>query len=465
LLTSGAVAVAILAASVAAWFLIRSTLLDDVDDRLLERVPQLEAMGNGVLGSRLAELRDSDQRQLFIQGDPIGVQAVSPDGKVAVAIPPGDVELTLEPEESELLAAEPGTPWLRTEQVAGATYRVLSVSINDDLFLRMLHPLEGVERTMTRMTWMLVAVAVAGVGVAGAVGWTISRAGLRPVDDLAEAAEQVAATRDLAHRIDVDGDAKDEVARLGRSVNAMLAALDSAQTQQRQLVEDAGHELRTPLATLRNDLGLLLRSERHPDRTLDADDRAGLLRDLESEAVVLSDLVAELVDLARGEVEPEPLAETDFRTVIDRAVARTRRVNPDVEITIRGERLEGLVRPDSLERAVANLVRNAVQVSADGGRVRVELDERDGFAVVRVLDRGPGIAEHDLPRIFDRFYRGEDARERQGSGLGLAIVTQVAALHGGSVEAENRDGGGAAFILRVSLNGCTQGSPGFSGSS
>jgi two-component system sensor histidine kinase MprB len=118
-------------------------------------------------------------------------------------------------------------------------------------------------------------------------------------------------------------------------------------------------------------------------------------------------------------------------------------------VEVRGDVPERLVRPVALERAVANLVRNAVQVSDDGDHVEVVLDEADGWMVVQVLDRGPGIAEEDLPRIFDRFYRGASARERSGSGLGLAIVAQVVGLHGGEVAAGNRPSGGAVFTLRV----------------
>jgi two-component system sensor histidine kinase MprB len=302
---------------------------------------------------------------------------------------------------------------------------------------------------MTRSAWRLAAVAGGGIAAAGGLGWATARAGLRPVDRLVEAAEQVAATKDLAHRIDVERDRRDEINRLAGSVNAMLAALDEARTQQRELVENAGHELRTPLAILRNDLGLLLRAEQHPERDLDVADRAALLRDLETEAEVLSELVAEVLDLARGELEPEPPVETDLAALVERAITRTRRVNPTVTIEVRGEGRELLVRPLALERAVANLVRNAVQVSDDGGRVEVELRETDGSVVVQVLDRGPGISDEDLPRIFDRFYRGASARERHGSGLGLAIVAQVAALHGGDVDAANRPGGGARFTLRL----------------
>lgn len=457
-LASAAVALAILAASVAAWFLIRATLLDDVDQRLLDVVPNIERLADRVaqldgepLIGRIAGAASEDRETaLVLQGAPIGMQAVGADGEIEEVLPPGDIDLSLSAEERELLQ-DSGDPLLRTETVAGDQYRVLSVAIADDAFLRFVRPLNGVNDTLTRMGWLMAGVAGAGVVLAGALGWTITRAGLRPVRKLVTATENIVETKDLAHRIDLDGDTKGEVAQLAGSVNAMLAALDGAAMQQRRLVEDAGHELRTPLATLRNDLGLLIRAEQSTGSTMSPEERAALLRDLESEAASLSTLVAEVVDLARGDVEPEPPLESDMRALVDRAVARTRRVNPEVSIEVNGETFEACVRPHTLERAVANLVRNAVQVSRGGGRVEVALSETAGTAEIAVRDRGPGLSEADMARMFDRFYRGAAARERSGSGLGLAIVAQVADQHSGTVEGENRDGRGAVFTLRVPL--------------
>ncbi|WP_053207432.1 HAMP domain-containing sensor histidine kinase [Jiangella muralis] len=453
LLTSAAVALAVVAASIAAWLLIRSSLLDEIDQRLLSRVPDLER-----IAQQASELPEGTQRSgLFLANDPLGVQTITPDGVVEPGLPPGNetTALVLDDEERRLVDGEVDGPLLRDLEIDGADHRVMTAAVSSgDGFngaVRLVQPLDGVHGTLTRIAWLLAGITGVGVAAAAALGWTTARTGLRPIDRLVDAAEQVATTKDLAHRIDSPGNQRDEVARLAGSVNAMLAALDDARTQQRQLVEDAGHELRTPLTTLRNDLGVLLRSEQHPDRRLAPSDRAGLLRDLEAEAAALSDMVGEIVELARGGAEPEPPLETDLRALVERAVARTRRVNPKVTVTVAGPAFEAVVRPGVLERAVANLVRNAVQVSPPGGAVDVLLDETDAGARIRVLDRGPGIAASDLPRIFDRFYRGQDARERHGSGLGLAIVAQAAELHGGSVAAGRRKGGGAAFTLVLPL--------------
>lgn len=451
-LTSAAVALAIVAASVAAWFLIRSSLLDEVDRSLLERVPNVDMIAEMTVRERpsTGELVAGEAR-MVLQTEPIGVQLVDDQGDVVRSLAPGDVAIQLDPDEQQLLVGGEGVAPLRTVTIDGESYRVLSVGVVSDEggLLRLIQPLAGVEETMTRIAWMLVGVSGVGVAVAGGLGFATARAGLRPVDRLADAAERVAETGDLAHRIDVKADDNDEVARLASSVNAMLTALDEAQAQQRELVENASHELRTPLATLRNDVGLLLSAEQRPDRQLSEADRAQVLGDLETEAEALSELVAEVVDLARGDIEPEPFLETNLRGVVDRAVTRTSRIDESVDARVSGPDLEVSARPAALQRAVSNLVRNAIQVSPSGGTVDVTLSEEGDQAVVRVMDCGPGIDEADLPRIFDRFYRGAGARKRHGSGLGLAIVSQVAAMHDGTVAAENRPGGGAVFTLRL----------------
>lgn len=451
LLTTAAVALAVVAASVVAWLFLRSTLMGDVDDSLRQAGREVERV-NLSAGPRPGRSDEPDQgRQLLstrIQGDDqVLFQVISTRGTVTDQS--GDLPIALTEDETQLLSGDIDGPLLRTEDINGDSHRVLSMLKEDGSLVRVLQPLNGVDKTLTQMAWTLVGIAAAGIAVAGGLGWAITRAGLRPVDKLTTSAQQVAKTKDLAHRIEIDGNDRDEIATLARSYNAMLAALDQAQSQQRRLVEDAGHELRTPLATLRNDISVLLRAERAPDRDLSAADRESLLRALESESAALTELIAEIVDLARGDVEPEPLIESDLRALVDRAAARTRRVNPNVTIKVSGAGVEIPVRAAALERAVANVMRNAAQVSADGGTVEVELIDRSDVAVVQVRDRGPGIPAADLPRIFDRFYRGTGPRKRHGSGLGLAIAAQATALHNGEIKATNRTGGGAVFSLRI----------------
>jgi two-component system sensor histidine kinase MprB len=247
----------------------------------------------------------------------------------------------------------------------------------------------------------------------------------------------VARTRDLSRRIRTDG--TDELSRLGASFNTMLEALANAERSQRQLVADASHELRTPLTSLRTNIEVMSSDMLAPD------DKERLLRDLIAQLDELTVLVADLVDLARDD-EPDAAAE-DVRldTLVSDAVERARRHAADkVFFTdLHPCLVEGV--PGRLDRAVTNLLDNAAKWSPPGGQIEVTVSDGE----VRVRDHGPGIADSDLPYVFDRFYRAPAARGLPGSGLGLAIVRQVAEAHGGTVMAERANGGGASMRLKL----------------
>jgi two-component system sensor histidine kinase MprB len=206
-------------------------------------------------------------------------------------------------------------------------------------------------------------------------------------------------------------------------------------TAQRQLVADASHELRTPLASLRTNIEVLAGRKRLP-----ADERQRLLADVTGQVEELSTLVGALVEL-----DPDaPLELEDVRLdeLVAAAVDRARLHAPNVEFRTNLEASMISVAAPQVDRAVSNLLDNSAKWS-DSVEVRVSGPE------VVVRDRGPGIADEDLPKIFDRFYRAAAARHLPGSGLGLAMVRQVAESHGGSVTAENAPDGGAIFRLRL----------------
>ena len=215
----------------------------------------------------------------------------------------------------------------------------------------------------------------------------------------------------------------------------MLDTLEGSIAAQRQLVADASHELRTPVTSLRTNIEVLA------ENRLDGAERARLVADVQAQAEELSALVADLIELARGD-QPSPAYE-DVRldALVAEAVERARRHAPGVtfETELEPAVVDGV--PDRLARAVNNLLDNAAR---HGRTVTVSC----GPSGVRVRDDGGGIAPDDLPHIFDRFYRGADARGRPGTGLGLAIVRQVAEQHGGTVSASS-DSGGAVFELRI----------------
>jgi len=219
----------------------------------------------------------------------------------------------------------------------------------------------------------------------------------------------------------------------------MLAALEESSRAQRQLVADASHELRTPLTSLRTNIEVLARGDE-----LAKADRERLLEDVVEQIGEMTSLIGELIELARGERGEEAPEDVRLDLIAEGAVERARRNRPNVSFTTDFEEATVYGAPSTIERAVANLLDNAAKWSPPGGEVEVGV--RAGEVSVR--DHGPGIAEEDLPYVFDRFYRARTARGLPGSGLGLAIVKQVADAHGGQVLAERAEGGGTRMRLR-----------------
>ncbi len=427
--------------SVAVFLTAQTALYDQLDESLVQRAI---TAASGDLADPTLLLRVSSDA--LAAGD-FRVAIVTSDGRfvtLAGNSPPLGA--------AEIAAARRDPPTsVRTGGVDGQLYRVVAVYAGDDRALVLAQELEPTQRTLSRLAVVLLVVGVSGVVLAALTGVAIARAGLRPVERLIGATERVARTGDL-RPIPVTGG--DELARLTRSFNAMLAALSSSIDRQRRLVADAGHELRTPLTSLRTNLELLVASEANSGRpdapSLSATDRAELQADLRAQIDELATLIGDVVELARDD-PPEIAAETlDLADVVERALDRARRraaaenVVFDVDLTP----AEVVGDANALERATLNLLDNAAKWSPPGGAVRVTLrhgvaPERPGTAVLEVADAGPGIADRELDLVFERFYRSLDARTMSGSGLGLSIVAQVAERHHGGVSAGRAPEGGA----------------------
>ncbi|MFC8097250.1 ATP-binding protein [Streptomyces sp. NPDC057363] len=302
---------------------------------------------------------------------------------------------------------------------------------------------EDLLRALQRRTLVLMGAVVTGAGL---FGWWLARRITRRLVVLTSAAENVARTRRLGIQVPVTG--PDEVGRLGRAFDLMLGRLAQSEEDQRRLVQDAGHELRTPLTSLRTNISLLRRIDELPPAA-----REELVADLGQEARELTDLVNELVELAAGQWAGEPPQPVDVARIADdvAAVAR-RRTGREIHVRAGGGTTTAEGRPAMLTRAISNLVENAAKFDPDGtGPIEVVVAGRalPGTVRVEVLDRGPGIRDADLARVFDRFYRAADARSRPGSGLGLSIVREVALAHGGAPFAYRRDGGGSVIGFTV----------------
>ncbi|MFJ8075671.1 ATP-binding protein [Streptomyces sp. NPDC096176] len=440
LLVATAVAIAVAAAASVCWLVVRSALVDSLD--------------NALSSNRMAP------RQALVFVDPSGqcrratpvgpdtnpfkstIQLLDREGNSCVVLGEESVEIT--DADLEVADGRSESSFHNATASNGDEYRVFTYPIEGYAgAVIVARPLSEVDDTLGDLTLVLALVAGAGVLGAGAAGAWVARAGLRPVDELTGAVEHVARTEDLSVRIPVDGE--DEIARLSRSFNAMTAALASSRDLQQQLIADAGHELRTPLTSLRTNIELLARSE-ETGRAIPPDDRTALLASVKAQMTELAALIGDLQELSR----PDAAAGTRVQVValheiVRSALDRARLRGPELEFAT--DLAPWYVRGDeaALERALVNVLDNAVKFSPPGGGIEVGL--RDGELTIR--DHGPGIPSEDLPHVFERFWRSPSARSLPGSGLGLSIVARTVQQAGGSIVLAPAPDGGTRAVIRL----------------
>jgi two-component system sensor histidine kinase MprB len=336
------------------------------------------------------------------------------------------------------IAASGHGQYLADAQVGSQHLRVLVTGLGTNGALEVALPLTDVDHSLHSLLLLLLLIGAAGIVLAAGLGILVARTALTPIARFTRRTEAVATGADPAQRLEVTGD--DELARLAGTFNSTLDELERSVESQRNLVADASHELRTPIATLRANLQLL-----RDEARLSPADRDALREDMISELDELTGLVGDVVELARGRQPSTELHDVRVDLVtadlIERVARRAHGLTFDASLEPTLVRGEG----DRIGRAITNLLDNARKWSPPGGVVDVALS--GGTLTVR--DHGPGFHEEDLAYVFDRFHRAKDARGKPGSGLGLAIVRQAAEAHGGSAEAANAADGGA--ILRISF--------------
>jgi two-component system, OmpR family, sensor histidine kinase MprB len=442
----GAVFVALATASLVIYVDVRSKLREQIDASLIQSaegaaskwvtVKSPVPLSAAKKAARLKKATRSKTAHLLSGKDASGLFQVIPSIAVlSNGRQPGFVGLV---GNDRSVASGLSPPYFRDVRFAGVAMRLYTMRLpsSSDGLVQTIRPLTEANATLVRVRWVLLGLTLGGAIAAGLLGRLAANAVLRPVRALAGTVREVSATRDLNRRIPVTG--RDELASLAVDFNTMLAALDESQRAQQQLIADASHELRTPLTAHRANIELLAR----PDLPVERRRRVlgAAVRSIEE----LSSLVGDLIQAARDgrSVDArEPLALDELvAAAVERAQHWTR-----------GLRFESRVEPyrfvgarSRLERAIENVLDNAIKWSPPGGTVEIRLV--DGTLTVR--DHGPGIAEADLPHVFDRFYRAAAARALPGSGLGLAIVKQTVDDHGGSVTIANADGGGTLLTLR-----------------
>lgn len=363
----------------------------------------------------------------------------------------------------QAVAAGRGTPFFATVDVAGQAARVLTVPVDTDLAAQVARPLAEIDASLAALRNRLALGGGAAIMLAAALGLVVARRAVRPVHNLTTLAEQVAATGDLTRRLTIAEEAPiqhgDELDRLARTFNAMLANLEQAREAQQQLVADASHELRTPLTSLRTNIEVLAMDAAPSGdaaTALHADDRRRLLDDLTVQLDEFGRLVSALIELARGAQPATTLAPVALDELVDAAADHARAfAGQQQRIDIEAEALIVEAEADRIDRAVSNLLDNAVKYGG-GAPIRVTVTSQrtaggDPVAQIAVRDHGPGIAADDLPHVFERFYRAPDMRAVRGSGLGLAIVAQVAEAHGGTTGATSADGGGMIMTMQLPM--------------
>jgi two-component system sensor histidine kinase MprB len=441
-----AVALVVIVMAAFVYLAVRSELRGQVDDSLQDRAGQVASLpiprtqeGGRLIAPPPGAAERFRRLERLRPSEPFGgaggyAQLLTADG--TIIRPPGDATLPVTADARAIARRGDGSS-LTDMQIDGTHLRVYTRALDAGGAVQVARPLDEIDAQLQRILTALIVIGLAGVGAGAALGAWVARTALVPIGRFTARTEALSADPDLSQRIEVVGN--DELARMARSFNANLDALERSAQAQRQLVADASHELRTPIASLRANLQLLGDAERLPP-----DELKRMGDDIVGEVDELTALVADIVELARGSKPPDDLDDVRLDAVVSAIVEREghragdrAQLHAQLEPTlIRGE-------PERIGRAVANLVGNAIKWSPPGDSVEIEL----AGGVLSVRDHGPGFDESDLPHIFERFYRAATARGTSGSGLGLAIVQHAVEAHGGFVEAANAPGGGA--LLRA----------------
>jgi two-component system sensor histidine kinase MprB len=328
----------------------------------------------------------------------------------------------------------PGALALRTVSINGQRYRLLSTPWHDGGTLQIARSLAESNSLLGRLRLRLAALVALATAVAAALGWVLATRLSRPIMQLRDTTHQIASTLDLSTPIDTRGPG--EVGSLASSFSAMVAALAGSQEQQRRLVSDASHEMRTPITSLRSNVELIRQIGRLPEA-----ERQEVVDDVLEDIDELSSLLGELVDLSSDFGAAEPEEQVRLGDLARAVAARMQRRAERIVTVVDDAAVDVVGRPRLLERAISNLVDNAVKYSEPGTPIEIVVAR----STVTVRDRGRGVSADDLDHIFDRFYRAVDVRTEPGSGLGLSIVAEIVRSHQGRVFAQNRDGGGAGI--------------------
>jgi two-component system OmpR family sensor kinase len=416
------------------------SLDEQLDESLRSRADAVGALALGGTGS-------GDLTGGVMAGDEGFVQVIGPDGSVLAATPGFDRAPLLSP--TDVATARSGVIILdrAVAAVDGGAARLLAAPVRSggrDIVVVVGASLEDRREALEGLLAQLLVAGPIALALSSLAGYGLAGAALRPVENIRMRAAQISAERP-GDRLPLPR-ARDELFRLGQTLNAMLGRLEAGLARERRFVADASHELRTPLALLEAELELALRRPRSPEETArtlrSAAEEVDRLTRLTEDLLVLAQADEGRLPLRRSEIALGGLLESVARRFATRAEEAGRALivvsSPDVSLS--GDRLH-------LERALGNLVDNAFRHGI--GTVRLQAESVDGMVTLRVFDEGDGFPADFLPRAFERFSRADEARSGGAAGLGLTIVEAIARSHGGRVSAANRPGGGAEVTISI----------------
>ncbi|MCG6495001.1 cell wall metabolism sensor histidine kinase WalK [Kitasatospora sp. A2-31] len=461
-LTAAAVAVAIALSALACWFIVEKQLYGQVRHELENAPPPRNvALQLPCATTPEAALKTVQEAQETGSLPELPGGGPAPRDTQFVWTAPTCVTLPLsatkaiaiEPGDARAFALKPNQAIIREGRYTNGEPAMVRISLartasHSSVLVMVATPTAAVEDSLDRLAVILGGVALGGIVLAGLAGRFVARSALKPVDRLTDVVEHIARTEEVGTTIPVEG--SDEIARLATSFNSMSTALANSRDRQTRLIADAGHELRTPLTSLRTNVDLLIRSD-DTGRPLPPATRTKLLGNMKAQMQELTGLIGDLLQLSRPD-SPRPartLAVVALHEIADRAVARAKLRGPGLvfETSVEPWYVHGDAA--ALERAVINLLDNAVKYSPPGGTIDVRLV--DGVLTVR--DHGPGIPPDELQYVFDRFWRSPSSRQLPGSGLGLSIVAQSVREAGGEVSLGPAADGGPGALATVRLPG------------
>lgn len=431
-----------------AYSIISTLMVGQIDNRLSQASTQIIAQ------LRVNESNQFDTRTIsvFQPADILLIQVWDTEQHIQYSLPAG---LVAPLNESGLHL---GKSFYSSQEINGTRVRVLSVPLETQRkpvgYLQVGQSMSIVIETQQSMATVVIFLAVILMALVGAGTWILTGDALSQLSAVTEVAAKITQADDLSRRIPVLSQRKDEVGQLAESFNETLERLERLFNTQRRFMADVSHELRTPLTVIKGEVGLMRLTGSLDDESL---------HNIEQEVDRLTRLVGDLLLLEQAESGSLPLDMSQvaldevflevFQQMETLAAGKVQLILDQIDqVLVTGDR-------DRLKQVILNLISNAIQYTSNGGAVHAALTRTATQAVLTVADSGPGIAEQDIPHIFERFYRAERSRKRNkttGFGLGLSIANWIVTRHNGKIQVDTQIGVGTRFTVLLPLAGTSE---------